>query len=134
MTELSQRLINFNKWDETKVKFRKFHFANPHIYQTFSIYSWDAAKAGHKVFSHWLIMNRIRWDSLIQTDGEKYKIPNEFIAFYARMFMIRYPQLGAFFKICSNIITLFFDFTVITPFSLNSDVKKREEIEFSISF
>ena len=99
MTELSQRLINFNKWDETKGKFRKFHFANPHIYQTFSIYSWDAAKAGHKVFSHWLIMNRIRWDSLIQTDGEKYKIPNEFIAFYARMFMIRYPQLGAFFKI-----------------------------------
>ena len=99
MTELSQRLINFNKWDETKGKFRKFHFANPHIYQTFSIYSWDAAKAGHKVFSHWLIMNRIRWDSLIQTDGEKYKIPNEYIAFYARMFMIRHPQLGAFFKI-----------------------------------
>ena len=99
MTDLSQRLINFNKWDETKVKFRKFHFANPHIYQTFSIYSWDAAKAGHKVFSHWLIMNRIRWDSLIQTDGEKYKIPNEYIAFYARMFMIRHPQLGAFFKI-----------------------------------
>ena len=99
MTELSQRLINFNKWDETKVKFRKFHFANPHIYQTFSIYSWDAAKAGHKVFSHWLIMNRIRWDSLIQTDGEKYKIPNEFIAFYARIFMLRNPQLGAFFKI-----------------------------------
>jgi len=99
MTDFRQNLIDFKKWDETKGKFRKFHFANPHIYQTFSIYSWDAAKAGHKVFSHWLIMNRIRWDSLIQTDGEKYKIPNEFIAFYARMFMIRYPQLGAFFKI-----------------------------------
>ena len=99
MTDFSQKLIDFKKWDETKGKFRKFHFANPHIYQTFSIYSWDAAKAGHKVFSHWLIMNRIRWDSLIQTDGEKYKIPNEFIAFYARMFMIRHPQLGAFFKI-----------------------------------
>ena len=99
MTDFRQNLIDFKKWDETKGKFRKFHFANPHIYQTFSIYSWDAAKAGHKVFSHWLIMNRIRWDSLIQTDGEKYKIPNEYIAFYARMFMIRYPQLGAFFKI-----------------------------------
>ena len=99
MTYFSQKLIDFKKWDETKGKFRKFHFANPHIYQTFSIYSWDAAKAGHKVFSHWLIMNRIRWDSLIQTDGEKYKIPNEYIAFYARMFMIRHPQLGAFFKI-----------------------------------
>lgn len=99
MTDFKQNLIDFKKWDETKGKFRKFHFANPHIYQTFSIYSWDAAKAGHKVFSHWLIMNRIRWDSLIQTDGEKYKIPNEFIAFYARMFMIRHPQLGAFFKI-----------------------------------
>ena len=99
MTDFKQNLINFKKWDETKGKFRKFHFANPHIYQTFSIYSWDAANVGHKVFSHWLIMNRIRWDSLIQTDGEKYKIPNEFIAFYARMFMIRHPQLGAFFKI-----------------------------------
>ena len=99
MTDFKQNLIDFKKWDETKGKFRKFHFANPHIYQTFSIYSWDAAKAGHKVFSHWLIMNRIRWDSLIQTDGEKYKIPNEFIAFYARIFMLRNPQLGAFFKI-----------------------------------
>ena len=99
MTDFRQNLIDFKKWDETKGKFRKFHFANPHIYQTFSIYSWDAANVGHKVFSHWLIMNRIRWDSLIQTDGEKYKIPNEFIAFYARMVMIRHPQLGAFFKI-----------------------------------
>ena len=99
MTDFRQNLTDFKKWDETKGKFRKFHFANPHIYQTFSIYSWDAANSGHKVFSHWLIMNRIRWDSLIKTDGEKYKIPNEFIAFYARMFMIRHPQLGAFFKI-----------------------------------
>ena len=100
MTDIfRQNLINFRKWEETRNKFRKFHFANPHIYQTFSVYSWDAAKAGHPVFSHWLIMNRIRWDSLIQTDGEKYKIPNEFIAFYARMFMIRHPQLGTFFKI-----------------------------------
>lgn len=100
MTDIfRQNLIDFRKWEETRNKFRKFHFKNPHIYQTFSIYSWDAAKAGHQVFSHWLIMNRIRWDSLIQTDGEKYKIPNEFIAFYARMFMIRHPQLGAFFKI-----------------------------------
>ena len=99
MTDFRKNLTDFKKWDETKGKFRKFHFANPHIYQTFSIYSWDAANVGHKVFSHWLIMNRIRWDSLIQTDGEKYKIPNEFIAFYARMFMIRHPQLGAFFKI-----------------------------------
>ena len=99
METFKQNLLNFKEWDEKKQKFRKFNFNNPLIYQTFSTYSWDAAKAGHKVFSHWLIMNRIRWDSLLKTDGEKYKIPNEFIAFYARMFMIKHPQLGTFFKI-----------------------------------
>ena len=99
METFKQNLLKFKEWDIKKQKFRKFHFANPLVYQTFSIYSWDASKAGHKVFSHWLIMNRIRWDSLLKTDGEKYKIPNEFIAFYARMFMIRHPQLGTFFKI-----------------------------------
>jgi len=99
MESFKENLLNFKEWDAKRQKFRKFNFNNPLVYQTFSTYSWDAASAGHKVFSHWLIMNRIRWDSLLKTDGEKYKIPNEFIAFYARMFMIKHPQLGTFFKI-----------------------------------
>jgi len=88
-----------NQYFRQKARFTKFHNENPHIYQMFETYSLEAYRAGHWKFSHWLIVNRIRWDSMVQTTGDKYKIPNEYIGFYARLFMAKNPTLLGFFRI-----------------------------------
>ena len=36
---------------------------------------------------------------MVQTTGDKYKIPNEYIGFYARLFMAKNPTLLGFFRI-----------------------------------
>ena len=94
--KLRQREMKINlgspEWRDKREKFIRFHNRNPHVYQLFNKYASEAYVAGNKKFSHWLIMNRIRWDSLVKTDGDKYKIPNEHIAFYARLWVKRNPK------------------------------------------
>ena len=77
--------------------FLNYHNANPHIYKLFCKYSIEAIAAGKTRLSAWLIMNRIRWDEYVETDGHKYKIPNDFIAFYARLFMAENFEYDGYF-------------------------------------
>ena len=94
--KLRQREMKINlgspEWRDKREKFIRFHNRNPHVYHLFDDYAQEAFMSGNKKFSHWLIMNRIRWDSLVKTDGDKYKIPNEHIAFYARLWVKRNPK------------------------------------------
>ena len=94
--KLRQREMKINlgspEWRDKREKFIRFHNRNPHVYHLFNKYASEAYVAGNKKFSHWLIMNRIRWDSLVKTDGDKYKIPNEHIAFNARLWVKRNPK------------------------------------------
>ena len=50
------------EWRDKREKFVRFHNKNPHIYHLFNQYAMAAFLAGNKKFSHWLIMNLIRWD------------------------------------------------------------------------
>ena len=94
--KLRQKEMKINlgspEWRDKREKFIRFHNRNPHVYHLFDDYAQEAFMSGNKKFSHWLIMNRIRWDSLVKTDGDKYKIPNEHIAFYARLWVKRNPK------------------------------------------
>ena len=77
----------------------RWHNANPHVYSLFERFALEAADSGKKNFSHWLIMNRIRWESAIKTTGDEFKIKNDYIAYYARLFMARHPEHDGFFRI-----------------------------------
>jgi hypothetical protein len=47
-----------------------------------------------------MIANRIRWETSIETFSvEEYKISNDYIALYARMFMSDHPEYNGFFRI-----------------------------------
>jgi hypothetical protein len=52
-----------------------------------------------KKISHWLIINRIRWEVYVLTTGEDFKISNNFIAFYARHWRKTYPRYKELFNI-----------------------------------
>ncbi|QMP19079.1 hypothetical protein FKOIJHOC_00131 [Acinetobacter phage Ab_121] len=77
---------------------------NIHVYELFCEFAIKAIQSGKKKISHWLIVNRLRWEVEIETKGTCYqdkdfKISNDYIAFLARDFMKDYPQYGEVFTI-----------------------------------
>lgn len=85
--------------DNLKVKWWRWHKANPHIYELFKKFTLQAIRSGHYRLSAWLIVNRIRWETTVETKGNDFKISNDYIAFYARLFMHDYPEFDGVFKV-----------------------------------
>lgn len=75
-----------------QARFDEWHNDNPAIWDYFERFSFEAIHHGHKKISHWLIINRIRWEVFIVTTGKDFKISNDFIAFYARLWKKMHPQ------------------------------------------
>jgi hypothetical protein len=80
--------------DEVEEHFTKFHQKHPQIYAYFDKYAMQAVNAGKKKYSAWLIVNVIRWEVWIdaQDDNSIFKVCNDYIALYARLWMERNPQ------------------------------------------
>lgn len=81
-----------------KSRWWDWHKANPHVYAAFERFTFEAIRKGHKQFSAWLIVNRIRWETMVETTGNDFKISNDFIAYYARLFMAYHPEHEGIFK------------------------------------
>jgi hypothetical protein len=43
-------------------------------------------------------VNRIRWETTVETLGGDFKISNNFIAYYSRLFMDEHPEYRGFFR------------------------------------
>jgi len=96
-------------WGETKVeshsrademfeKFKQFHKENPHIWEMFNKFTCQLLAAGHQHHSARAVIERIRWETSLRTTDEQFKIPNNHIPYYARMFNARTPFNDKFFK------------------------------------
>ena len=88
-----------NKLKKRKEKWWAWHKANPKVWEKFEEYTFQAIQSGRKKYSQWAIINRIRWNEEIETKGGDFKISNDYICFYARLFHARYPQYKGFFSI-----------------------------------
>lgn len=78
--------------------FEAFHAANPHVYQLFEKFTFEAIRAGRKRFSARTVLHRIRWYTSVETqDPQGFKINDHWSPFYARMFHGRYPAHDGFF-------------------------------------
>ena len=84
--------------DDLKDKWWAWHKENPEFYDLFKRFTFQAIGKGHRRLSAWLIVNRIRWETMIVTTGNEYKISNDFIALYARLFMHEYPDYKGLFR------------------------------------
>ena len=84
--------------DSLKRKWWEWHKQNPHVYELFEKFTLDAISKGHERLSAWLIVNRIRWETAVETRGDDFKISNDFIAYYARLFMHNHPRYEGFLK------------------------------------
>ena len=87
------------KLDKRKRKWWDWHKKNPQVWDKFESYTLEAINSGRKKYSHWAIINRIRWHNEIETKGGDFKISNDYICFYARLFHARHPQYKDFFTL-----------------------------------
>lgn len=85
-----QEMTTYHKW-------LLYHHNNPHVFDAFERFAFEAIRAGRKRLSAWLIVNRIRWETNVETTGEDFKISNDYIAYYARLFMKIHPEHEGFF-------------------------------------
>lgn len=91
--------VNSTKsYAEKKAAWWEWHKSNPQVWTLFERFSWEAINHGHKKISHWLIINRIRWETAIVTTGGDFKISNDYIAFYARLWKAKYPAYKDLFN------------------------------------
>ena len=74
------------KLEKRKRKWWEWHKQNPQVWDKFEEYTLEAINSGRKKYSHWAIINRIRWHNEIETRGGEFKISNDYICFYARLF------------------------------------------------
>lgn len=81
-----------------KQEWWEWHQKNPEVWGMFERFSFEAVKRNRRKISHWLIINRIRWETAILTSGNDFKISNDYIAFYARHWKETYPQFSYLFN------------------------------------
>jgi hypothetical protein len=74
------------------VAFAEFHKANPEVFKLFDSFCWEILRARKKISAK-LIINRIRWEIYMTTEGDdKYKINDAFSCWYARLWLWENPQ------------------------------------------
>ena len=76
--------------------FRQFHRDNPRVMDLFIRYAREAKATGRRRYSIWAIANRVRWHVDIDTHGDKFKINNNWLAYYTREIERRCPELRGF--------------------------------------
>lgn len=80
-------------------RFKEFHEANGFVYAKFFEMALKARAKFHK-YSAVTIIHTIRWERDLQTEGEVFKINNDYIALYSRLLMWCHPDyFSNFFEI-----------------------------------
>lgn len=90
MTDSEQKVLK---------RFRRFHQLNPHVMILFNRFTRELIGVGHSKCSAYMVMHRIRWQTRIETIGEPFKISNDLIPFYARLWMYTNAEHDGFFNI-----------------------------------
>lgn len=86
--------------DEIEKRFLAYHFENPNVYGMFDHWTKIAITEHRRTkFSHWNVFNRIRWEYAIEADDPEadFKISNDYLGLYARLWMERNPKYIDFF-------------------------------------
>jgi len=86
-----------DKFDLFK-SFSHFHEDNPGVFNLFKKFTFQIIARGHKHFSADAIVHRIRWESSIETTDKDFKISNNHVMFYGRLFMSMYPEHKELFR------------------------------------
>lgn len=77
-------------------EFKAYDEANPQIWEAFTHFAFQLVHAGVQTLSAGRIFERIRWETDVRANGDRYKINDKFEPHYARKFMEHYPNAPKF--------------------------------------
>ena len=80
-------------------RFESFHKLNPHVFTALRHLALEAINAGRKQYGIAGLFEIMRWNYMIETHGDEFKLNNDYRALYARKLMVDVPELSGFFKI-----------------------------------
>lgn len=83
---------------DTLTKFINYLEEHPQIWQQFEKFALKIIASGQTKSSAKLIMERIRWEEEIENKNAEFKISNNFTAYFARCFILKYPENKGFFE------------------------------------
>lgn len=72
-------------------RFAMFHGANPHVADALEALAAQWL-AHHRRVGMKALVERLRWESGIQTSADPFKINNSYTALYARLLILRHPE------------------------------------------
>lgn len=78
--------------------FKSFHRSNPVVWTLFQRFTREVMVAGHKRYSADAVVHRIRWHTSVETRGDEFRINDHFPSYYARLFMVLFPEYTDFFE------------------------------------
>jgi hypothetical protein len=86
------------KLHDRKSEWWTWHKLNPDVWRLFERFTLQAISSGREHYSAWAVIQRIRWHTTVETSGSDFKISNDYIAFYARLFHVKHPEYDGFFR------------------------------------
>ena len=91
---------NPERLSKLKRKFLEYHKNNPEVYTLFKEYAFKMINKGKKSYGARTICELIRWHHDVNSDrdAEDFKISNNHVPFYARLFMKDFPAHKGFFR------------------------------------
>lgn len=93
-----RRCMEQGRFTFSEQEFATYHADNPHIYVKLREYALEAKRAGRKRLSINLLFERLRWYTTVETQGDEFKLNNNWRAYYARLLMTQEPQLAGMFE------------------------------------
>lgn len=84
---------------DNEIAMRRWHAKNPHVYELFKRFTFEAIRSGREVYSARTIFHRMRWHTDIETQGDRFKINDNHSPYYSRMFMRDFPAHSNFFRL-----------------------------------
>jgi hypothetical protein len=78
--------------------FRQFHFENPHVYDELLVLTRQAHRRGVRRLGIGMLFEVLRWRHALRTGGDEFKLNNNYRSYYARLLMLRNPELEGIFE------------------------------------
>jgi hypothetical protein len=82
-----------------RAKFRAFDAENPQVYRELVRLTRRAHDAGVRRMGIAMLFERMRWNHMMRTKGERWKLNNTYRAFYVRKLVRRHPEFAGLFEV-----------------------------------
>jgi hypothetical protein len=80
-------------------RFEAFEKANPHVYAALRTLALQMLGNGVRQYGIKGLFEILRWQFALQTNGEPFRLCNDYTSRYARLLIERNPELDGFFEL-----------------------------------